>query len=191
MRDCPRDDIPEVAFAGRSNAGKSSAINRIAGSTALARVSKTPGRTQLINFFESSEGRLVDLPGFGYAKASRRKQVEWQDAVNRYLVRRTNLVGVVLIMDSRHPLQPFDVDMIQWSIQRQIRLVALLSKSDKLKQGERSACLRNVNEAVSGCENPVTVMFSSLKGTGVDEARQSIRSMWHEAGDPISEPSSS
>lgn len=127
----------------------------------------------------------MDLPGFGYAKVSRTKQLEWQEAVNRYLMRRENLVGVVLIMDSRHPLRPFDVEMIQWSMQRELGLVALLSKSDKLKQGERSACTKKVKEAMGDHNSAQSLLFSSLKGTGVDQARQSIREMWHQAGASI------
>ncbi len=181
--DCPDDDIAEVAFVGRSNAGKSSAINCLTGTKGLARVSKTPGRTQLINFYETSEqGRIVDLPGFGYAKASRDAQLKWREAVNDYLEGRENLRGIVLVMDSRHPLQPFDVDMIEWVLVQELNLLALLNKSDKLKQGERSACLRKVSAAIADNDYVEALMFSALKGTGSAEARSRIRSMWSESG---------
>lgn len=179
LRDCPNDDIPEVAFAGRSNAGKSSTINCLTGSRKLARVSKTPGRTQLINFFDSNAGgRLVDLPGFGYAQANRNKQIEWQKAVDNYLERRDNLVGLVLIMDARHPLRPFDIDMIEWTERQQLNLLVLLNKSDKLKQSQRSSCVRVVNEALQNREQAQAILFSALKGTGVAEARNCIVTMW-------------
>lgn len=185
LRDCPNDDIPEVAFAGRSNAGKSSTINSLTGSRKLARVSKTPGRTQLINFFDSNAGgRLVDLPGFGFARADRNKQVEWQKAVDDYLERRKNLVGLVLIMDARHPLRPFDSDMIEWSERQQMNLLVLLNKSDKLKQGQRVSCVRVVNEALENCDQAKALLFSALKGTGASEARQHIRSMWKSVETP-------
>ena len=179
LRDCPNDDIPEVAFAGRSNAGKSSTINSLTGSRKLARVSKTPGRTQLINFFESNAGgRLVDLPGFGFARAERNKQIEWQQAVDSYLEGRRNLVGLVLIMDSRHPLRPFDSDMIEWTERQHMNLLVLLNKSDKLKQSQRVSCVRVVKDALENCDQAQVLLFSALKGTGVNEARQCIRTMW-------------
>lgn len=181
LRDCPNDDEPEVAFAGRSNAGKSSTINCLTGSRKLARVSKTPGRTQLINFFScSGGGRLVDLPGFGYARADKNKQIEWQKAVDGYLERRENLVGLVLIMDARHPLRPFDADMIAWSERQRMNLLVLLNKSDKLKQGQRVSCVRIVNQALTNCERAHAMLFSAVKGTGVLEARHCIRTMWNE-----------
>ena len=186
LRDCPNDDIPEVAFAGRSNAGKSSTINCLTGSKKLARVSKTPGRTQLLNFFDSNAGgRLVDLPGFGYARADRNKQIEWQKAVDNYLERRKSLVGLVLIMDSRHPLRQFDSDMIEWTERQQMNLLVLLNKSDKLKQSQRSSCVRVVNEAIKNCVQAQAILFSALKGTGVSEARSYIRTMWKAVENPI------
>lgn len=185
LRDCPNDDIPEVAFAGRSNAGKSSTINCLTGSRKLARVSKTPGRTQLINFFDSKAGgRLVDLPGFGFARADRNKQIEWQQAVDNYLERRKNLVGLVLIMDARHPLRPFDCDMIDWSERQQMSLLVLLNKSDKLKQSQRISCVRAVTEALKGLDQARAILFSALKGTGADQARQCIRTMWGNVESP-------
>ncbi|MXW52645.1 MAG: YihA family ribosome biogenesis GTP-binding protein [Gammaproteobacteria bacterium] len=178
LRDCPNDDVPEVAFAGRSNAGKSSTINSLTGSRKLARVSKTPGRTQLINFFDSrAGGRLVDLPGFGFARADRHRQIEWQKAVDNYLERRKNLVGLVLIMDARHPLRPFDTDMIEWTERQQMNLLVLLNKSDKLKQSQRVSCVRVVTDALKDCDKAQAILFSALKGTGVNEARHYIRSM--------------
>ena len=143
LANCPMDALPEVAFAGRSNAGKSSTLNCLTGSRNLARVSKTPGRTQLINFFATNlGGRLVDLPGYGYAKASKSRQKSWGKAVDDYLELRSNLNAVVLVMDIRHPLQPFDVHMIEWGIAAEMPMLILMNKADKLKQGARIAAER-------------------------------------------------
>ena len=170
LRDCPVDDVPEVAFVGRSNAGKSSTLNRLTGTRKLARVSKTPGRTQLINFFDTQlGGRLVDLPGYGYAKASRARQASWSAAVDDYLQRRDNLVAVVLVMDARHPLQPFDIAMIDWAVTRLMPLTVLLNKSDKLKQGQRAAARRTVMEKIGANERIDVVVFSAQTGAGAQE----------------------
>ena len=126
----------------------------------------------------------MDLPGFGFARADRNKQVEWQKAVDDYLERRKNLVGLVLIMDARHPLRPFDSDMIEWSERQQMNLLVLLNKSDKLKQGQRVSCVRVVNEALENCDQAKALLFSALKGTGASEARQHIRSMWKSVETP-------
>ena len=164
---CPVDNLPEVAFAGRSNAGKSSTLNCLTHTRNLARVSKTPGRTQLINFFETSlGGRLVDLPGYGYAKASKARQKSWGEAVDDYLQRRENLNAVVLIMDIRHPLQPFDVHMIEWGIATETPLLVLLNKADKLKQGARVAASRQVDSALANATKASSVTFSAKTGLG-------------------------
>ena len=174
LEGCPRDDIPEVAFAGRSNAGKSSTLNRIAGRRQLARVSKTPGRTQLINFFSvSGGGRLVDLPGYGYARAAKSRQAAWGRAVDDYLNRRVNLVGVVLVMDARHPLKPFDEDMIDWCGNRSMPLLVLLNKADKLKRGQRAKALWTVEGAVPLVST--TLLFSAVTGLGAPEAIALVR----------------
>ena len=171
---CPRDDVPEVAFAGRSNAGKSSTLNRLTGRRQLARVSKTPGRTQLINFFTVAEGgRLVDLPGYGYARASKSRQEAWGTAVDDYLNRRDNLVCVVLVMDARHPFKPFDRDMIDWCAVRSMPLLVLLNKADKLKRGERTRVLRSVEADMPPSAR--TLLFSAVSGMGVAEATEAVR----------------
>lgn len=174
LRSCPRDDVREVAFAGRSNSGKSSTLNRLTGRRQLARVSKTPGRTQLINFFSVNQGgRLVDLPGYGYARAAKSRQQAWGHAVDEYLNRRTNLVCVVLVMDVRHPLKPFDRDMIDWCAGRSMPLLVLLNKADKLKRGERGRALRSVQSEMS--PDAQALLFSAVTGLGADEAIAVVR----------------
>lgn len=174
LETCPRDDVPEVAFAGRSNAGKSSTLNRLTGRRQLARVSKTPGRTQLINLFTVNEGgRLVDLPGYGYARAAKSRQQAWGRAVDEYLNRRANLVCVVLVMDARHPLKPFDRQMIDWCAGRPMPLLVLLNKADKLKRGERGRALRSVQSEMS--PDAQALLFSAVTGLGADEAIKVVR----------------
>lgn len=174
LETCPRDDVPEVAFAGRSNAGKSSTLNRLTGRRQLARVSKTPGRTQLINLFTVNEGgRLVDLPGYGYARAAKSRQQAWGRAVDEYLNRRSNLVCVVLVMDARHPLKPFDGQMIDWCAGRSMPLLVLLNKADKLKRGERVRVLRSVEAGMP--TNAEALLFSAVTGLGADEAIAAVR----------------
>ena len=139
---CPDDDEPEVAFVGRSNAGKSSVLNRLAGKHALARVSRTPGRTQLINMFNVlAGGRLVDLPGYGYAAAPHAVRERWQEELDRYLNSRANLAGLVLVADVRHPPKPLDLALARWSGEVDLPLLMLLNKSDKLKHGARQNAL--------------------------------------------------
>ena len=171
----PPGDRPEVAFAGRSNAGKSSVLNRLTGSRQTAKVSKTPGRTQLLNFFdvariagEPAHGRLVDLPGYGYAKANRDAQARWQAAVNRFLSEREALVAVVLVMDIRHPLQPFDRELIDWAAASHLPLLALLNKADKLKHGAQQKALAEVRRYLEEMPEARAMVFSALKGQGVD-----------------------
>ena len=174
MEACPRDDVVEVAFAGRSNVGKSSTLNRLTGRRQLARVSRTPGRTQLINFFAVNEGgRLVDLPGYGYARAAKSRQQAWGRAVDEYLNRRNNLVCVVLVIDARHPLKPFDRQMIDWCTGRSMPLLVLLNKADKLKRGEREVVLRTFETELP----PATraLLFSAATGLGAGEAIAAVR----------------
>jgi GTP-binding protein len=145
LAQCPADAGWEVAFAGRSNAGKSSAINALTNNSKLAKTSKTPGRTQLINFFELSDNqRLVDLPGYGFAKVPLAVKQEWTRQLEHYLQNRQCLRGLVLLMDIRHPLQPFDLQMLNWAWQASMPVHILLTKADKLKRGAASAALLSV-----------------------------------------------
>ena len=138
IRHLPKDTGIEVAFAGRSNAGKSSALNALTQQKSLARTSKTPGRTQLINLFEVEEGiRLVDLPGYGYAEVPEDMKRKWQQALGEYLQKRECIKGLVILMDIRHPLKDLDMQMIEWSVAMNIPVLVLLTKADKLASGAR------------------------------------------------------
>jgi len=165
-------DAPEIAFAGRSNAGKSSALNTLAGHTRLAFVSKTPGRTQLINFFRLPGGaRLVDLPGYGYAAVPEAIRKQWVALLEHYLKKRQNLMGLVLIMDARRPLTELDQQMIGWFAPTMRPIHIMLTKTDKLSRQEATKTLREVREAVADYKGQITVqLFSSLKKTGIEEA---------------------
>nr|WP_051087970.1 ribosome biogenesis GTP-binding protein YihA/YsxC [Halomonas lutea] len=175
---CPPDDGREVAFAGRSNAGKSSAINALTQQKALARTSKTPGRTQLINFFsvgEDTGSRLVDLPGYGFAKVPEKVKLEWQRHLADYLQRRASLQGLVLLMDVRHPLSEFDEMMLGWADEQDMPVHILLTKADKLKPGAAKSSLLQVRQRLREWEDLVSVqLFSALKKQGVDEARMRL-----------------
>jgi len=177
---CPPDIGAEVAFAGRSNAGKSSAINALTAQTALARTSKTPGRTQLINFFRLNvEGlRLVDLPGYGYAKVPVAMKLHWQRHLDAYLQHRECLQGVVLVMDIRHPMKEFDEMMVHWCESTGVPLHVLLTKEDKLKRGPaKSTMLQIQKQLKERLGDKVSVQtFSALKKSGVDTLRQRINS---------------
>ena len=172
LNDLPADSIREIAFAGRSNAGKSSAINTLANHTRLAYVSKTPGRTQHLNYFMLAEGKFfVDLPGYGFAKAPEEIRSQWEGLLAPYLSCREQLVGLVMIMDSRHPLTDLDVQMIDWFAQTGKPIHVLLSKADKLTRQEQALVLREVQAELKGIGDNCTVqLFSSLKRTGVAEA---------------------
>ncbi len=171
----------EIAFAGRSNAGKSSALNTLTRQKSLARTSKTPGRTQLINVFEIEEGkRLIDLPGYGFAKVPYEVKKKWQKALGEYLQKRDSLKGIVVLMDIRHPLKDLDKQLILWAIDSDIPVMALLTKADKLKQGVRSKTVKAVKEAVKEFGGDVTVApFSSLKHTGLDVLKNKL-SEWYD-----------
>ncbi|WP_447045880.1 ribosome biogenesis GTP-binding protein YihA/YsxC [Vreelandella sp. H-I2] len=175
---CPDDTGAEVAFAGRSNAGKSSAINALTQQNALARTSRTPGRTQLINFFSvmnDQSRRLVDLPGYGYAKVPEAVKIEWQKHLAEYLRNRFSLRGLVLLMDVRHPLTEFDQMMLDYADQREMPVHILLTKADKLKKGPASAALQKVRSRLKEWEDLVSVqLFSSLKRDGVDTLSQKL-----------------
>lgn len=174
VKDAPEDTGLEVAFAGRSNAGKSSAINTLTGQKSLARISKTPGRTQLLNFFSITETtRFVDLPGYGYAKVPLEIKKQWHRMIETYLNNRKTLCGIVLVMDIRHPLTEFDRQMVDWCKQTRLPLHILLTKADKLKFGAAKNTLLAVQKEISGAQVPVTVqLFSALKRQGVDEIHQ-------------------
>lgn len=176
IRHLPADTGIEVAFAGRSNAGKSSALNTLTNQKNLARTSKTPGRTQLINLFEITEGkRLVDLPGYGYAEVPEEMKRKWQRALGEYLQMRNALKGLVVLMDIRHPLKDLDQQMIQWAVESQIPVLVLLTKADKLASGARKAQLNKVREASLAFMGDVQVeIFSSLKKMGVDKLRDKL-----------------
>jgi len=179
IRECPPEDGIEVAFAGRSNAGKSSAINTLTNNNKLARVSKTPGRTQLINFFElSATQRLVDLPGYGYAKVSREQKELWQRHLSEYLRERRCLKGLILLMDIRHPLQEFDTTMLNWATESSMPVHILLTKADKLSRGQASSALMAVKKEMksAGLGDLVSLQtFSSLKNTGVDDLKAKLQ----------------
>jgi GTP-binding protein len=162
----------EIAFAGRSNAGKSSALNALCGQKSLARTSRTPGRTQLVNFFPIDEQRcLVDLPGYGFARVSVEAKRRWQWLIGAYLAERENLAGVVVMMDIRHPLTDSDRQMVDWCAHADLRMLLLLTKADKLSRGAGAGAVQKVRKAMDGYPAPYEVMsFSALKGTGVPEA---------------------
>lgn len=164
----PGDEGIEIAFAGRSNAGKSSALNVLTEQKNLARTSKTPGRTQLINVFETAPGcRLVDLPGYGFAQVPLAMKKKWQQALGEYLQHRECLQGVVVLMDIRHPLKDLDMQMVQWSVESQLPVLVLLTKADKLTQSARMKTVNEVRKALADFGDAVRVEgFSSLKGTG-------------------------
>lgn len=166
----------EIAFAGRSNAGKSSAINTLVGHTRLAFVSKTPGRTQLINFFRLPGGAyLVDLPGYGYAAVPEAIRKQWQHLLERYLKERENLIGLVLIMDARHPLTPLDQQMLDWYAPTGRPIHVLLTKTDKLTRGPAKQTLEATRRDLAAWGSQVTVqLFSSLKKAGIEEAEKTI-----------------
>lgn len=178
LQQSPPDSGSEVAFAGRSNAGKSSAMNALTRNSKLARTSKTPGRTQLINYFTLSteDCRLVDLPGYGYAKVNRDMKEDWEKNIGEYLADRNSLKGIVLVMDVRHPMTEFDEMMVRWAIQTQMPLRALLTKSDKLKKGPAKTTLLKVRSQLQSQANWLSVqLFSSLKKDGVAELEGWLR----------------
>ena len=170
LKGCPDDNGYEVIFAGRSNAGKSSAINTLTEQKKLAKVSRTPGRTQHLVFFELDEQRrLVDLPGYGYAKVPDAVKQKWNQNMSEYFDNRNCLKGAILVMDCRHPLKPFDEMMLQWCINNDVDTNILLTKSDKLKKGAASSTKLAVKNAVKEIPNINVQLFSSLKKEGVSE----------------------
>lgn len=179
---CPPEEGREVAFAGRSNAGKSSAINCLTGNSKLARTSKTPGRTQLINYFQVGHEpiRIVDLPGYGYAKVPLATKKQWDQNLSEYLYNRSSLVGLILLMDIRQPLKEFDTMMLNWAIEREMPTRILLTKADKLKKGPAKATSLAVRKQLKEAEveDLVTVQtFSALKKQGIDELAE-VLNLW-------------
>ncbi|ENW88999.1 ribosome biogenesis GTP-binding protein YihA/YsxC [Acinetobacter indicus] len=169
---CVEDSGYEVAFAGRSNAGKSSAINALTNQKQLARASKKPGRTQMINFFSlgNPEQRLVDLPGYGYAAVPESMKIVWQKELENYLIHRKSLQGLVLLMDIRHPLQHFDVMMLEWAYSRHLFVHVLLTKSDKLNRGPANKVLLEVKQQLKKMKLDFSIqLFSSLNRQGLEE----------------------
>lgn len=169
---CVDDTGYEIAFAGRSNAGKSSAINALTNQKQLARASKKPGRTQMINFFSmgNAEQRLVDLPGYGYAAVPESMKIVWQKELENYLIHRESLQGLVLLMDIRHPLQHFDVMMLEWAYSRKLFVHVLLTKSDKLNRGPASKALQEVKAQLKKMKLNFSIqLFSSLNKQGLEE----------------------
>jgi GTP-binding protein len=173
----PAPGPPEVVFAGRSNVGKSSAINALVGRKRLAFTSKTPGRTQTINFYALGElARLVDLPGYGYARVPQAQRAQWRALVDSYLGSRPHVAGIVMIMDARHPLTPLDVQLLEWLGER--RRLLLLAKADKLPRAEQAALKRKFADAL---------LFSSVTRQGVEECRGLLES-WLEPPAEIKSP---
>lgn len=169
---CPPDTGFEIAFAGRSNAGKSSAINALTAQNQLARASKTPGRTQMINFFtlQNTDQRLVDLPGYGYAAVPEKMKLVWQKELEKYLIQRRSLTGLVLLMDIRHPLKDFDKQMLQWAKSRDLFVHVLLTKADKLNRGPANAVLHDVKKQLNADGLDFSIqLFSAMKRQGLED----------------------
>lgn len=176
IRHLPDDMGVEVAFAGRSNAGKSSALNRLTNQKGLAKTSKTPGRTQLINLFKVHDNcHIVDLPGYGFAQVPLELKKKWQKSLGEYLQKRESLKGLVVLMDIRHPMKDLDQQLVFWAVDSGIPVQILLTKADKLKSGARNAQLLKIRQDAQGFGPNVEVgMFSSLKGIGVDQLRAKL-----------------
>ncbi|MGR8946449.1 MAG: ribosome biogenesis GTP-binding protein YihA/YsxC [Gammaproteobacteria bacterium] len=164
------DTGSEIAFVGRSNAGKSSVINCLCRRKSLARTSRTPGRTQQFVVFElTPELRLIDLPGFGFAKVSKSKRQHWDSVIPEYLRTRQSLAGLVLVVDSRHPLKTEERSVVEWCAEASLPILVLLNKTDKLNQKERAASRRTVSQTLIFAHELVSILeFSATKGTGVD-----------------------
>ena len=172
----PPDVGREIAFAGRSNAGKSSAINALTRRKKLAFVSKTPGRTQTINFFDcGGNRRLVDLPGYGYASVSKTEREHWGMLISTYLQERESLKGLVVIVDSRHPITPLDEQLLGWYTPSNQPVLVLLTKADKLTHQESLKSLREAEALLaSRYPNATAQLFSAVRGTGVKAAQGTV-----------------
>ena len=187
LQHTPADEGQEVAFAGRSNAGKSSAINTLTRQNSLARTSKTPGRTQMLNFFEiNAEQRFVDLPGYGYARVPLDIKQKWHKLMENYFMHRKSLCGIVLVMDVRHPLTEFDQQMISWCCHTGLPMHILLTKADKLTHGAGKNTLLQVQKTLKDLEIPLTIqLFSALKKIGIDEAHIALDHLFGRADETI------
>lgn len=181
IQQLPPDDGIEVAIAGRSNAGKSSILNKITRIKGLARVSKTPGRTQLVNIFVLDDHRrLIDLPGYGFAKAPLAAKLKWQQTIDDYMNEREALKGLIIVMDIRHPLKNLDVQLLEYCDARGLPVHILLNKSDKLSKSAAALVLKQVKAALTDYRNSVTFqVFSALKGTGLKEL-YAVLDEWYE-----------
>ncbi|MCL5255794.1 MAG: ribosome biogenesis GTP-binding protein YihA/YsxC [Gammaproteobacteria bacterium] len=177
IRHLPADEGLEVAFAGRSNAGKSSALNALTRQKSLARTSKTPGRTQQINVFSlDEERRLIDLPGYGFAKVPLAMKHKWQEALSEYLQKRQCLRGLVVLMDIRHPLKDLDQELIHWAVSSDLPVLVVLTKADKLNSGARKATLMKIQEALPGFNGDVqAITFSSLNKSGLPDLERVLQ----------------
>lgn len=180
LAQCPEDSGSEVAFAGSSNVGKSSVINAITGIRKLARTSKLPGRTQLLNFFNIDQrSRFVDLPGYGFANVPEKTRQHWGSVLQSYFEQRQSLIGLFLIMDVRHPLKPFDIQMLEWCQTSGLPVHILLNKSDKVSRSAGLKTLQLVKNRYLH-QNMTIQLFSVLKNTGLEEARKKLDD-WFEA----------
>lgn len=179
----PDDEGMEIAFAGRSNSGKSTTINALTNHKGLAKVSKTPGRTQLFNCFEFKPNkRLVDLPGYGYAKVPLKMRKHWDKEIENYLMKRDSLIGVVIIMDIRHPMKLFDEQMITWAHSSGLHSHVLLNKADKLNNNETKKTLMKVNKIIAELSDSTTCqVFSALRKTGTSELSKILTPWFTEA----------
>ena len=182
LKDTPEDQGKEIAFAGRSNAGKSSAINTLTRQNGLARISKTPGRTQMLNFFEiNDQKRFVDLPGYGYAKVPIAVKKKWHELMEKYLTQRKSLCAIILVMDVRHPLTEFDWQMVDWCQHTGLPLHILLTKADKLTYGAAKNTLMQVQKELIDINFPLTIqLFSALKKTGVEEVHKALNYLFNQ-----------
>ena len=180
LKSTPPDLGLEIAFAGRSNAGKSSAINTLTRQTGLARISKTPGRTQALNFFEiNATQRFVDLPGYGYAKVPLPVKKKWHELMQTYLTKRKSLCGMILVMDVRHPLTEFDWQMIEWCQHAKLPLHIILTKADKLNFGSAKNTMLQVEKELSELPMPLSLqLFSALKKSGIDEIHSALNRLF-------------
>ncbi|MCB1603146.1 MAG: ribosome biogenesis GTP-binding protein YihA/YsxC [Gammaproteobacteria bacterium] len=179
------DDIGlEIAVAGRSNAGKSTTINALTGNKKMAKISKTPGRTQLLNCFDLGDNRrLVDLPGYGYAKVPVKIKQHWDREIEQYLQKRKSLIGVVVVMDIRHPLKDFDKQFLYWADQSGLFSHVLLNKADKFKSGKQKAILLQVKKELINISRTSTVqIFSGLKKEGIEQLSQTLYSWFNDPG---------
>lgn len=180
LQQSPPDSGIEVAFAGRSNAGKSSALNVLCGQKSLARTSKTPGRTQLLNFFTLDESRrLVDLPGYGYAKVAEAVKRQWQMSLADYLEHRQCLRGLILLTDIRHPLMELDLQLLQWNTHQGLPTHVLLTKADKLKRGAAKSTLLKVRRELDDRPEITVQLFSAFKQQGIEECHR-VLDIWFE-----------